>query len=380
MKLRNNPEPLSMLPDSLKRIHLSTSLQECIKYASMSLMVDPRYVQAYLHRARAFRCLLHFEAALADLNAALELNTPHSPDISREIKLVELDQMDRANNPTTVPNYIEILGVSKKLDKEEIAGTYRALAMKWHPDKWARHADKSEVQHAAQQFQRVNEAHAVLSDDEKRAEWLESFKEQERIRRPPHARFFCPYEKAAAHKPSVEEIERMAEELQRQEEERLATEQQRQRLLESERVRRQAMEEERRKEEDKKMQEEWKHVTLRKIDIDVDWQGRSNRPCKLPPVPPEVQLLVDQAGALMAEHEHGSALSYYTAALQHEAGRCKEVLANCAIACLLSFQDRECIRYASWIRTGAGLGAKRNVRCKLRKIFVKLRGQWRKFL
>ena len=58
--------------------------------------------------------------------------------------------------------YYEILGVSRDASLEEIKGSYRQLALKYHPDK--NPGDKQ----AEEQFKLISEAYQVLSDTEKR--------------------------------------------------------------------------------------------------------------------------------------------------------------------------------------------------------------------
>jgi len=58
-------------------------------------------------------------------------------------------------------DYFNILGVAPGASDEEIKKAYRSLAMKHHPDRGGDQA----------QFQEVQEAYAVLSDPQKRAEW-----------------------------------------------------------------------------------------------------------------------------------------------------------------------------------------------------------------
>ena len=62
-------------------------------------------------------------------------------------------------------DYYKILGVDKKASAAEIKKAYRKLAMKYHPD----HAkdDKS----AEEQFKKISEAYAVLSDAEKKKQY-----------------------------------------------------------------------------------------------------------------------------------------------------------------------------------------------------------------
>jgi molecular chaperone DnaJ len=59
-------------------------------------------------------------------------------------------------------DYYEVLGVSKGSSKEEIKTTFRKLARQFHPD-------VSKEEDAEDRFKEINEAYAVLSDEEKRA-------------------------------------------------------------------------------------------------------------------------------------------------------------------------------------------------------------------
>ncbi len=59
-------------------------------------------------------------------------------------------------------DYYKILGVSKNASKEDIKKAYRSLARKYHPD--LNPDDKM----AEEKFKELQEAHEVLSDEEKR--------------------------------------------------------------------------------------------------------------------------------------------------------------------------------------------------------------------
>ncbi|HLP60073.1 MAG TPA: J domain-containing protein [Candidatus Deferrimicrobium sp.] len=62
-------------------------------------------------------------------------------------------------------DYYKVLGVDKKATKEELKKAFRKLAMKYHPDK-----NKGDKQ-AEEKFKKINEAYAVLSNDEKRKQY-----------------------------------------------------------------------------------------------------------------------------------------------------------------------------------------------------------------
>ena len=62
-------------------------------------------------------------------------------------------------------DYYAVLGVSKDASKDEIKKAYRKLAQKHHPD-----ANKGDAG-AESRFKEISEAHSILANDEKRAEY-----------------------------------------------------------------------------------------------------------------------------------------------------------------------------------------------------------------
>ncbi len=65
----------------------------------------------------------------------------------------------------TTTDYYETLGVSRKADKAEIRKAYKKLARKYHPDV------KPDDKEAAEKFKQIQDAWAVLGDDEKRKQY-----------------------------------------------------------------------------------------------------------------------------------------------------------------------------------------------------------------
>lgn len=86
-------------------------------------------------------------------------------------------------------SYYEVLGVAQTAAAPEIAAQYFQLAKRWHPDRLSR-KDEDLRDAAERVFARISEAHQVLSDAERRAEYDEVLKagggaaeEQEQIQR-----------------------------------------------------------------------------------------------------------------------------------------------------------------------------------------------------
>ncbi len=61
-------------------------------------------------------------------------------------------------------DYYEVLGVSREADDKELKKAFRSLARKYHPD-------KNDAEDADEKFKEIQEAYAVLSDSQKRANY-----------------------------------------------------------------------------------------------------------------------------------------------------------------------------------------------------------------
>ncbi|KAL3814649.1 hypothetical protein ACJIZ3_015917 [Penstemon smallii] len=77
--------------------------------------------------------------------------------------------------------YYSVLGIRNDASFSDVRSAYRKLALKWHPDRWAK--NPSAAGEAKCQFQKIQEAYSVLSDKGKRsmydAGFLNLFEEDE---------------------------------------------------------------------------------------------------------------------------------------------------------------------------------------------------------
>ncbi|KAL0357284.1 UNVERIFIED_CONTAM: DnaJsubfamily B member 6 [Sesamum calycinum] len=87
----------------------------------------------------------------------------------------------RSNSDSESYCYYSVLGIRKDASFSDVRSAYRKLALKWHPDRWAK--NPTAAGEAKRRFQRIQEAYSVLSDKEKRslydAGFLDLFEEDE---------------------------------------------------------------------------------------------------------------------------------------------------------------------------------------------------------
>lgn len=77
--------------------------------------------------------------------------------------------MDREGGSNAGSCYYSVLGIRKDASFSDIRAAYRKLALKWHPDRWARNQNPSVAGDANRRFQQIQEAYSVLSDQGKRS-------------------------------------------------------------------------------------------------------------------------------------------------------------------------------------------------------------------
>ncbi|KAL5565931.1 hypothetical protein UlMin_029095 [Ulmus minor] len=75
--------------------------------------------------------------------------------------------MDREGGSDGGSSYYAVLGIRREASFSDVRTAYRKLAMKWHPDRYAR--KPAVVGEAKRRFQQIQEAYSVLSDQSKRS-------------------------------------------------------------------------------------------------------------------------------------------------------------------------------------------------------------------
>src|SRR5215213_2357249 len=95
--------------------------------------------------------------------------SPHRPRSfvplsDRPTPLTAFSQPGQMDTMAEKSDYYEVLVVSRTASADEIKRAYRTLARKYHPDINAE-------DHAEERFKEINEAHEVLSDSDRRANY-----------------------------------------------------------------------------------------------------------------------------------------------------------------------------------------------------------------
>eukprot|EP00873_Tetraselmis_striata_P046529 jgi/Tetstr1/466793/TSEL_011263.t1 len=136
-------------------------VDDALADAETALKWDERYGKAYLRRAAAKMAQEKFQEAIADYEALKEIDpdTNGLEDLLRTAKL-ELKKSKRLD-------YYKLLGLQRSASDSDIKKAYRKAALKEHPDK----APAEERDEAEKKFKLVGEAHAVLSDPQKRRQY-----------------------------------------------------------------------------------------------------------------------------------------------------------------------------------------------------------------
>ncbi|KAK3036753.1 hypothetical protein RJ639_029718 [Escallonia herrerae] len=119
--------------------------------------------------------------------------------------------MDRGGGSNDGSCYYSVLGIRKDASFSDIRSAYRKLALKWHPDRWAK--KPSVAGEAKRRFQNIQEAYAgVLSDQGKRSMYdagvLDLLEEDEEMGDFLHDLFNMMDKNVGAEEESLEDLQR----------------------------------------------------------------------------------------------------------------------------------------------------------------------------
>eukprot|EP01103_Thecamoeba_quadrilineata_P008408 TRINITY_DN18154_c0_g1_i1.p1 TRINITY_DN18154_c0_g1~~TRINITY_DN18154_c0_g1_i1.p1 ORF type:complete len:490 (-),score=91.99 TRINITY_DN18154_c0_g1_i1:6-1406(-) len=133
-------------------------LKEALDDCDKAIEIDPNYVKAYRRRGTINMKLENYEDAVRDFEKTYEFDRS-----DREVKSLLKDaQLELKKSKRK--DFYKILGVPKDASDKDIRKAYRALALKYHPDKCT---DISKEE-AELKFKDIGEAYAILSDENKR--------------------------------------------------------------------------------------------------------------------------------------------------------------------------------------------------------------------
>jgi len=123
-----------------------------------SLLLQPGSFKALRTRARIRLHNDQYEDAIADFRSALEQAEFESADGDVRALRGELKRAEAALKRSKTKDYYKILGVARDCNEADIKKGYRRESLKHHPDKGG----------DEEKFKLVVEAHAVLSDPQRR--------------------------------------------------------------------------------------------------------------------------------------------------------------------------------------------------------------------
>ncbi|KAF9035604.1 hypothetical protein BJ165DRAFT_1533588 [Panaeolus papilionaceus] len=134
--------------------------EEALADTDASLLLSPNSFKAFRTRARIHLHLENFDAAIADFKSAIQQAQGDGSALDNDVRSLkaELKKAEAALKRSKTKDYYKILGVPRDCNEAEIKKGYRRESLKHHPDKGG----------DEEKFKLVVEAHAVLSDPQRR--------------------------------------------------------------------------------------------------------------------------------------------------------------------------------------------------------------------
>ncbi|KAJ3564627.1 hypothetical protein NP233_g8174 [Leucocoprinus birnbaumii] len=136
---------------------------EALADTDASLTLSPNSFKALRTRARIHLHLESYDASIADFKSSLQQAQTEGSATENDIRGLksELKKAEAALKRSKTKDYYKILGVARDCGDSEIKKAYRRESLKHHPDKGG----------DEEKFKLVVEAHAVLSDPQRRARY-----------------------------------------------------------------------------------------------------------------------------------------------------------------------------------------------------------------
>jgi DnaJ homolog subfamily C member 7 len=140
-----------------KKIKLNRH-EEALADSNASLELQPSAYKALRTRARIHLHLEKYENAVSDFKSSIEQAEFESASGEVRSLRAELKKAEAALKRSKTKDYYKILGVARDCNELDIKKAYRRESLKHHPDKGG----------DEEKFKLVVEAHAVLSDPQRR--------------------------------------------------------------------------------------------------------------------------------------------------------------------------------------------------------------------
>ncbi|KAF5362268.1 hypothetical protein D9756_002064 [Leucocoprinus leucothites] len=146
--------------------------QEALTDTDNSLLLFPNSFKALRTRARIHLHLESYDASIADFKSAIQQAQTEGSATDNDVRAlkVELKKAEAALKRSKTKDYYKILGVQRDCGDSDIKKAYRRESLKHHPDK-ASCLRTFSYGGDEEKFKLVVEAHAVLSDPQRRARY-----------------------------------------------------------------------------------------------------------------------------------------------------------------------------------------------------------------
>ncbi|XP_006461589.1 hypothetical protein AGABI2DRAFT_185760 [Agaricus bisporus var. bisporus H97] len=137
--------------------------EEALQDTTSSLTLSPNSFKALRTRARIHLHLENYDSSIADFKSAIQQAETEGSATDNDVRGLrsELKKAEAALKRSKTKDYYKILGVGRECGDGEIKKAYRRESLKHHPDKGG----------DEEKFKLVVEAHAVLSDPQRRARY-----------------------------------------------------------------------------------------------------------------------------------------------------------------------------------------------------------------